>query len=77
MRYKKTRKNWKNLAVKEFGFDWVLWHINHRGLFIAKSCLYIYIKYIECLNIHGTHVRVNNSTNDNVVFRRNLGEGIL
>ena len=25
---------------------WVLWHINHCRLFIAKSSLYIYIKYI-------------------------------
>ena len=25
---------------------WVLWHINHCRLFNAKSCLYIYIKYI-------------------------------
>ena len=24
----------------------VLWHINHCRLFNAKSCLYIYIKYI-------------------------------
>ena len=27
-------------------FDLVLWHINHCGLFNAKSSLYIYIKYI-------------------------------
>ena len=27
-------------------FDWVLWHINHCGLFNAKSSLYIYIEYI-------------------------------
>ena len=24
--------------------------------------------YIGCLNIHGTHVNANNSTNNNVVF---------
>ena len=32
-----------------FGFAFfalVLWHINNCGLFIAKSSLYIYIKYI-------------------------------
>ena len=28
------------------------------------KCTYIYI----CLNIHGTHVTANNSTNNNVVF---------
>ena len=28
-------------------FGWVSWHINHCRLFNAKSCLYIYIKYIE------------------------------
>ena len=27
-------------------FGWVLWHINHRRLFNARSSLYIYIKYI-------------------------------
>ena len=27
-------------------FGWVLWHINHFRLFIAKSSLYIYIRYI-------------------------------
>ena len=27
-------------------FDWFLWHINNCWLFYAKSCLYIYIKYI-------------------------------
>ena len=27
-------------------FDWVLWHNNNCRLFNAKSCLYIYIKYI-------------------------------
>ena len=27
-------------------FGWVLCHINHSGLFNAKSSLYIYIKYI-------------------------------
>ena len=27
-------------------FGWVLWHINHYGLFHDKSSLYIYIKYI-------------------------------
>ena len=27
-------------------FGWVLWHINHCWLFNAKSCLYIYIRYI-------------------------------
>ena len=26
---------------------WVLWHINHCGLFNAKSSLYIYVKYIS------------------------------
>ena len=25
---------------------WVLWHINHCGLFHAKSSLYIYVEYI-------------------------------
>ena len=29
-----------------FGLVW--WHINHCWLFNAKSCLYIYIKYIIC-----------------------------
>ena len=29
-------------------FDWVLWHINHCGLFNAKSGLFIYIKYMIC-----------------------------
>ena len=28
-------------------FGWVLWHINHRRLFNAKSSLYILIKYVE------------------------------
>ena len=28
-------------------FGWVLWHINHCRLFDAKSCFYIYIKYIR------------------------------
>ena len=28
------------------GLGWVLWHINHCRLFIAKSFLYIYIKYM-------------------------------
>ena len=29
-----------------FGLIWVvLWHINHLSLFIAKSSLYLYIKY--------------------------------
>ena len=27
-------------------FGLVLWHISHYGLFNAKSCLYLYIKYI-------------------------------
>ena len=27
--------------------SWVLWHIKHCWLFNAKSCLYIYIKYIR------------------------------
>ena len=27
-------------------FGWVLWRIDHCGLFNAKSSLYIYIKYI-------------------------------
>ena len=31
----------------QFKFGWVLWHINHFGLFNAKSSLYIYIEYIE------------------------------
>ena len=29
------------------GFGWVLWHINHRIVFSAKPCSYIYIKYIR------------------------------
>ena len=33
-------------------FDWVLWHINYCWLFNAKSCLYIYIKYIYDLSTH-------------------------
>ena len=32
------------MIIREIG--WVLWHINHCGLFNAKSSLYIYIKYI-------------------------------
>ena len=30
---------------------WVLWHINHCWLFNAKSSIYIYIKYIQFVNI--------------------------
>ena len=33
-------------------FGWVLWHINLCRLFNAKSCLYIYIKYIYKSNIY-------------------------
>ena len=29
-----------------FGLVWFLWHINHCGVFNAKSSLYIYIRYI-------------------------------
>ena len=35
-----------------FWFGWVLWHINHCGVFNAKSCFYIYIKYI-CFDLVG------------------------
>ena len=34
------------LDVYMIWFGWFLWHINHCGLFNAKSSLYIYIKYI-------------------------------
>ena len=32
-------------------FVWVLWHSNHCRLFNAKSCLYIYIRYMICKHI--------------------------
>ena len=32
------------LNIHDF-FGWVLWYINHCGLFNAKSSLYIYIKH--------------------------------
>ena len=32
---------------------WVLWHINHCGLFNAKSSLYIYIIY-DLICLYGT-----------------------
>ena len=32
-------------------FGLVLWHINHCWLFNAKSCFYIYIKYMICKHI--------------------------
>ena len=33
-------------------FDLVLWHINHCGLFNAKSGFYIFIRYIWFVNIN-------------------------
>ena len=32
-------------------FGLVLWDINHYWLFKAKSCFYIYIKYMICKHI--------------------------
>ena len=34
-------------------------------LFLLTQYMY---KYIGCLNLHGTHVTANDSTNNNVVF---------
>ena len=41
----------KGSKQKEYWFGLVLWSINHCRLFNAKSCLYIYIKYIWFVNI--------------------------
>ena len=38
--------DWIVLFDPQIWLGWVLWHINHCGLFDAKSSLYRYIKYI-------------------------------
>ena len=43
--FKKTGEQ-KDIGKTLGWVGWVLWHINHRRLFYAKSSLYIYIKYI-------------------------------
>ena len=38
------------------------------NLFYFKNALKIILQYTGCLNIHGTHMTVNNFANNNVVF---------
>ena len=38
----------KNIFLLMTWFGLVLWHISHYRLFNAKSCFYIYIKYMIC-----------------------------
>ena len=42
-------------------FGWILWHINHCGLFNAKSSLYIYIIYdrIDLVGFYGISTLVS------------------
>ena len=40
---------------KQVWIDLVLWHINHCWLSNAKSCFYIYIKYMICKHFEDTH----------------------
>ena len=35
-----------NSVLRSTLVGWLLWHMNHCGLLNAKSCLYIYMKYI-------------------------------
>ena len=63
---KKKRKKKENIQKKERekkeSFGLVLWHIKHCWLLNAKSCFYIYIKYMSYKHILSIH------TNDQFYF---------
>ena len=52
--------SFKNAINKMLGL--VLWHINYYWLFNAKSCFYIYIKYIWFVNTFFSDKKLNDQT---------------
>ena len=59
---------------------WVLWHINHCGLFNAKSSLYIYIKYIWFVWLglwHINHCRLFNAKSSLYIYIKYIWFGLV
>ena len=55
-------------------FGLVLWHINHCGLFNAKSYFYMYIKYMICKQILYIHTIKwsNSSISNNSIYHKSF-----